>query len=394
VRADWDAVVERLRAADSVALACHVGPDGDALGSMLALGLALRSLGKQVVASWGGEPFEVPASYGFLPGLDLLVPATRFPAAPELLVTLDTGSADRLGSLADRVQTAGCCIVVDHHASNTCFGGSTWSTGTPRHRGAGRRAGRPARACRSPRSWRRRSTPGLITDTGDVPLRRHHAVGAPAGGPAAGHRHPARRHRPGHLRHRAVRLRAAARGGLRAGLARGRRGRGLGMVWTAVPAEDLVAAKLGLADVEGVIDVLRTRRRRGGGGAQGRPGEGGWKVSLRSKGSLDVGALCTALGGGGHRFAAGFSTDESPSSSWPGCARTCATRRTCRGERAGRRCWSSTSPRAGPRTTWSAGCAGWPGPARSATPARWTRWPPACWSSGSAGPPGCSATWR
>ena len=67
-----DDVVRVLGAARSVALACHVGPDGDALGSMLALGLALRDLGKDVVASWGGEPFEVPATYAYLPGLDLL----------------------------------------------------------------------------------------------------------------------------------------------------------------------------------------------------------------------------------------------------------------------------------------------------------------------------------
>ena len=58
--AEWDDVVQALRDADQVALACHVGPDGDALGSMLGLGAALRSLGKDVVASWGGEPFEVP----------------------------------------------------------------------------------------------------------------------------------------------------------------------------------------------------------------------------------------------------------------------------------------------------------------------------------------------
>ena len=37
------------------------------------------------------------------------------------------------------------------------------------------------------------------------------------------------------------------------------------------------------------------------------PVEGGWKVSTRSKGAVDVGAVCTSLGGGGHRFAAGFS---------------------------------------------------------------------------------------
>ena len=119
---DWDRAVGLLREAPAVALACHVGPDGDALGSMLGLGAALRALGKDVVASWGGEPFEVPAAYAFLPGLDLLVPPGDFPSAPELLVTFDTGSTERLGSLGDRVGTAGATLVVDHHATSTRYG--------------------------------------------------------------------------------------------------------------------------------------------------------------------------------------------------------------------------------------------------------------------------------
>jgi phosphoesterase RecJ-like protein len=77
---DWDRAVDILREADEVSLACHISPDGDALGSMLALAQALRSLGKRCVASFG-EPFTVPASLRFLPGQDLLVepgwPATR-----------------------------------------------------------------------------------------------------------------------------------------------------------------------------------------------------------------------------------------------------------------------------------------------------------------------------
>ena len=311
--ADWDAVVERLRTAESVALACHVGPDGDALGSMLALGLALRALGKQVVASWGGEPFEVPTSYGSLPGLDLLVPATRFPAAPELLVTLDTGSADRLGSLADRVQTAGCCIVVDHHASNTCFGGLNL---VDRDAAATAvlvaelvdRLGLPLTQELAAPLYT-----GLITDTGmfryaaTTPSVHHLAARLLATG----------------IRHDLiarviydtapfdyVRLLGAACG--RSSLEVDAAG-GLGLVWTTVPAEDLVAAKLGLADVEGLIDVLRTAQEAEVAVVlKGDPVEGGWKVSLRSKGSIDVGALCTALGGGGHRVAAGFSTDAEP----------------------------------------------------------------------------------
>jgi phosphoesterase RecJ-like protein len=306
---DWDEVVQRLHAADEVALACHVGPDGDALGSMLALGLALRSLGKRVVASWGGEPFEVPASYAFLPGLDLLVPAARFPAAPALLVSLDTGSVDRLGSLADRVAAAGCCIVVDHHASSTRFG--TVNLVDPDAAATAvlvadlvdRLGLQLTQELAAPLYT------GLITDTGMF----RHAVTSPSV-----HRLAARLLATG-IRHDLITrviydtapfeyVRLLGSACERAQLEVDAVG-GLGLLWSAIPADDLVAAKLGLADVEGVIDVLRTAQEAEVTAVlKGDPVEGGWKVSLRSKGAVDVGAICTALGGGGHRFAAGFSS--------------------------------------------------------------------------------------
>ena len=119
---DWAAAVQLLTSYDEVALACHVGPDGDALGSMLALGLALQGRGTKVQASFGSEPFEVPTPYRSLPGQDLLVPAADLPEAPGLLVTFDTGSVDRLGSLASRVDAATDVLVLDHHVTNTRFG--------------------------------------------------------------------------------------------------------------------------------------------------------------------------------------------------------------------------------------------------------------------------------
>ena len=72
---------------------------------------------------------------------------------------------------------------------------------------------------------------------------------------------------------------------------------------------------LGLADVEGVIDVLRVSQEAEVAVVlEGDPVEGGFKVSTRSKGAVDVGAVCTSLGGGGHRFAAGFTSwDDGPS---------------------------------------------------------------------------------
>ena len=306
---DWDAAVAVLRDARTVALACHVGPDGDALGSMLGLGAALRALGKDVVASWGGEPFEVPPSYAFLPAQDLLVPPGEVPAAPALLVTDDTGSTDRLGSLADRVDAAATTLVVVHHGSCTRFGtlnlvDVTAAATTVLVAELVDRLGAPlTQEVAAPLYT------GLVTDTGSFKyLATTPAVHALAGRLlATGIRHD--------LISRAVydtapfayvQLLGAACAS--AELAPGAVG-GLGLVWTCLDADDLKARGLGLADVEGVIDVLRVAQEAEVAVVlKGDPVEGGFKVSTRSKGAVDVGAVCTALGGGGHRFAAGFTS--------------------------------------------------------------------------------------
>ena len=309
--AEWDSAVAALRRVPRVALACHVGPDGDALGSMLGLGAALRAAGRQVVASWGGEPFEVPAAYRFLPALDLLVPPARFPAAPELLVTLDSGSPDRLGTLADRLATAGCTVVLDHHPSNTRYG--TVNV-VDEHAAATAvlvaelldRLGHPLTAEVAAALYT-----GVVTDTGSFKYL--------ATTPAV-HVLAARLLATG-IRHdqitRAIYdtapfdyVQLLGRVCATAELAPDAVG-GLGLVWSVISADDLKRSGLGLADVEGVIDVLRVAQEAEVAAVlKGDPGDGGFKVSTRSKGAVDVGAVCTALGGGGHRFAAGFTSSD------------------------------------------------------------------------------------
>lgn len=305
--ADWSRAVALLAGADRVALACHVGPDGDALGSMLALGAALRARGVDVVASWGGEPFEVPAAYAFLPALDVLVPPADFPVAPPLLITLDSGSPDRLGSLADRLGTAGCTVVLDHHANGVPYGDLRLVDD-----GAAATVVLVAELLDrlGVALTQEVATPlytGLVTDTGSF----KHASTTPSVHALAG------RLLATGIRHdlisRAiydtapfgyVQLLGRACG--RARLDPDAVG-GLGLVWTVVEPGDYDGTGLGLAEVEGVIDVLRvTSEAEVALVLKADPVEGGWKASTRSKGGVDVGALCTALGGGGHRFAAGF----------------------------------------------------------------------------------------
>jgi phosphoesterase RecJ-like protein len=120
--AEWLAALDVVGAAKAVVLCCHVGPDGDALGSMLGLGVALHRRGVQVIASYDDQPFAVPGRLRFLPGQELLVPPGDIPARPEVVLTFDTGSIDRLGALAGPAKAAGALVVVDHHTTNTRYG--------------------------------------------------------------------------------------------------------------------------------------------------------------------------------------------------------------------------------------------------------------------------------
>jgi phosphoesterase RecJ-like protein len=308
----WDEAVRLLQEHDEVDLVCHVSPDGDALGSMLALGIALRDRGAKVRASWGNEPFAVPMPYRGLPGLDLLVPADEIPAAPELLVTFDTGSVDRLGSLADRVAASEEVLVIDHHASNTRFGtlnvvdtaaASTASMVVELVDRLGLPLTADVAAC---------AYTGLVTDTGSF----KYAATTPDVHALAG------RLLATGIRHDVISRDiwdTASFGyvkllGLvcaRAVLEVDEVG-GLGLVWTAVGVEDLDRYGLALSDVEGVIDVVRTTREAEVAVVvKTDPDDGLLKVSTRSKGAVDVGAVCVGLGGGGHRFAAGYTSYES-----------------------------------------------------------------------------------
>ena len=111
---------DAIARAASLAVTCHINPDGDALGSALGFVVAARNAGRDAAVSFG-SPFVVGESYRFLP-LSLLVNPAEFPAEPDVMVTFDVASADRLGELQTAAARAGELIVVDHHASNPGFG--------------------------------------------------------------------------------------------------------------------------------------------------------------------------------------------------------------------------------------------------------------------------------
>jgi len=112
-------ILKHLKNSRCVLLASHVNPDGDAIGSLLAMGLALEKSGCEVELY---NESSIPAVYRFLPGVDRirnqLDALTRFDTA----VVLDCGDLSRLGTEADRVAGIPTVINIDHHTTNTRFG--------------------------------------------------------------------------------------------------------------------------------------------------------------------------------------------------------------------------------------------------------------------------------
>ncbi len=109
-------IIKKINRANDIALYCHTNPDGDALGSMLALYHALKKKGKQVCA-YCDTP--VPQKYQYLYGAeDIQFPQKR---THELAISLDSSDLDRLGQCMKSYLSARYQIAIDHHKSFARF---------------------------------------------------------------------------------------------------------------------------------------------------------------------------------------------------------------------------------------------------------------------------------
>jgi phosphoesterase RecJ-like protein len=113
------AIGDALRQHDRFLVVTHENPDGDALGSLLAATLALGQLGKDAVMYLAGET-PLPREYAFMP-LEGLVREPPEDAAERVLLAVDCAKEDRIGDDAARSRAA-LVINIDHHHDNTRFG--------------------------------------------------------------------------------------------------------------------------------------------------------------------------------------------------------------------------------------------------------------------------------
>jgi phosphoesterase RecJ-like protein len=302
-------VAEEIRAADRFLLTTHEGPDGDALGSLLATHKLLQQLGKDSVMFLAAKEFPLPVEYRFLP-LEEVFHEPPVDLVDRLVVFLDCGNIDRMP--VDFLRRDDARILnIDHHHDNTRFGNVNL---------VDTRASCTAEILyRLVRPLGAEITPdiatalyvALVTDTGRFMYENT--------GPDS-HRMAAELIEAGVDVHDIYRrlyervpiekLHLVARA-----VERIQRLDECRLAVTYISAEDYLETGANESLTEGIIDHVRALegaevaamvRDKSDGGAYAR------KVSLRSAtGTVDVSAIAQRHGGGGHPRAAGFSTDLS-----------------------------------------------------------------------------------
>ncbi len=303
-----DVVLDELRDGERFVLATHEHPDGDALGSLAAMQLILTALGKDAVSYMSRVEFPLPYEYRWLQ-LDRLVQEAPADYAERTILFLDCGNIDR--NPADVFKADGMHIVnVDHHHDNTHFGSVNYVV--------------PDASCTAEIVWdlakglgvaitreiAEALYVGLVTDTGKF---MYENTGARA------HLMAAELMEAGVDNHAIYRrlYEGVPQGKLdllARGLTKLQRFDGGLVTVTELRHEDFEHARADESFSEGVVDHLRSLEGTAVAGlVRERMTEnekGRRKISLRAADDrVDVSVIARGLGGGGHRRAAGATTD-------------------------------------------------------------------------------------
>jgi phosphoesterase RecJ-like protein len=300
-------VLAELRSRERFILTAHEGPDGDALGSLLGMHHLLGQLGKDSVMFMAAKEFPLPIEYRFLP-LEEVFHEAPADMADRTVIFLDCGNIDRMPVefLSDGENFR---INIDHHHDNTRFGDvnlvevGASSTAEIVYELA------VALGAEITPEMAAALYVGLITDTGKFMYEntnaRTHRIAADLIDAGVQVDDTYRRLYE-HVPIEKLRLLSHALEGIR-------RYCGERLVVAYITEADYGASGAGEEMTEGIIDHLRSIEGSKVAALirdQGDRGRAARKVSLRSSGGeVDVSAMARKHGGGGHKRAAGFSTD-------------------------------------------------------------------------------------
>jgi phosphoesterase RecJ-like protein len=305
-RVDAFGAAELLSAANTIGVVCHVYPDADTIGAGLGLAAVLDQCGK--VAQVGfAAPSALPESLRSLPGSGLLVDPDLMRRDVDLVVTVDIPSIDRLGRLSDVVGVGRELLVIDHHASNQLFGTANFVDASADSTTMlvaelldawGKPIGTEVAHC---------LYAGLMTDTGSFRWAspRAHRLAARlielGLDNAAISRALLDTHPFGWL---TMLSRVLASAQLLPDAVDGR-----GLVYAVVGNREWISARS--EEVDSIVDVVRTTQQAEVAAVFKEIEPQRWSVSMRAKDAVDLAAVASMFGGGGHRLAAGYSTTGS-----------------------------------------------------------------------------------
>ncbi len=289
-----------LASLDDFAICGHVSPDGDCVGSQLALYHALRALGKKAVCLLAQER---PLDRGllFLPGSGDMVPASGFHGTPQVFIACDVPTRERLGAGALVLDKCVSSITIDHHATQNTMSRYNYidpdiaSTSMIVWNLIGCMGVDPDRAmaiC---------ALTGLITDTGGFQFQNADASALRAAGDMA-----AIGASPAEVARNVFQSRSIASLALEeVMLSHMEMSKDNTFAFSYLSRKDFESAKAQKEDADPLINILRSIE-----GVEVaciiREDDGFIRGSLRAKNEVDVAAIARSLGGGGHKAAAGF----------------------------------------------------------------------------------------
>ncbi|HYB83337.1 MAG TPA: bifunctional oligoribonuclease/PAP phosphatase NrnA [Mycobacterium sp.] len=302
-RVDALGAVELLSGAATVAVVAHVHPDADTIGAGLALALVLDKCGKHVEVGFAA-PATLPESLASLPGCHLLVRPESMRRDVDLVVTVDIPSFKRLGGLSDLAAPGRQLLVIDHHATNDMFGTANFIDLSA--------DSTTMMIAELLDTWGKPIDPdvahciyaGLTTDTGSFRWASARALRLAARLVEIGVDNAAisRRLMDTHpFAWLPLLSRVLGSAQLLPDAVDGR-----GLVYVVVDNQDWISSRP--EEVESIVDIVRTTQQAEVAAVFKEVEPQQWSVSMRAKADVDLAAVASEFGGGGHRLAAGYST--------------------------------------------------------------------------------------
>lgn len=294
-------IAQRLQACRSVLVTAHIEPDGDAIGSVLAMGLALQQLD---VAALMFSADDVPKRYQFLVGADRFythsLPTTNF----DCVLTLDCADRKRLQPIWDKIQNK-LTINIDHHPTNELFGQLNYVDHTAAATGELVFALLQELGCQIDLEIAKALYVAISTDTGSFKFEsttaRTHTIAAEL--LAAGVN-------PGVLTPLIFDLRTpAALAILRQALTSLTFSADGKIAWLVLTEADMKEAQAKDEDLGGVVNYAKNIEGVEVGLIFREQADGTTKVGFRSQ-QIDVAKIASSFGGGGHIRASGCSLTE------------------------------------------------------------------------------------